>query len=91
MAAMVAADAGEAALEVAAVEKLGHDLRDDGAEGSVAGLISERVKLKELVKMAVHALPEGRLLRISGAIGLHTIVGQYKRQVCHLTAHRREE
>ena len=34
----VAADAGEAVFEVAAVHKLIHDLRDDRAQEAVAGL-----------------------------------------------------
>jgi hypothetical protein len=37
--AVVAAHAGEAALQVAAIEELVDDLRDDGAQEAVAGLI----------------------------------------------------
>jgi hypothetical protein len=84
--AMVAPDAGEAALQVAAVEEFVDHLGDDGAEEAVAGLVLLGIDFLELVVVAVGALPERRLFRISGAIGLHESIRQYKGDVCHLTA-----
>ena len=71
MLAMVAANPGEAALQVAAVQELVDDLGDDGAQDAVARLVSLRISRLELVVVAVGALPERRLFRISGAIDLH--------------------
>lgn len=71
VAAVVAADAGEAAVEVAAVEEFVDDLRDDGAQGAEAGLVFARVGCAEVGEVAVGALPEGRLARVSGAVELH--------------------
>ena len=45
--AVIAADAGEPALEVAAVEELVDDLRDDGAQEAVAGLVALLVDVQE--------------------------------------------
>jgi hypothetical protein len=55
MLAMVAADSREAAFEIATVQKLVNDLGNDRAQAAVAGLVSCRVKLLELVVMAVRA------------------------------------
>jgi len=71
MLAMVAANPGESALQVAAVEEFVDDFGDDGAQGAVARLVSLRANLLELVVVAVGALPERGLFRISGAIHLH--------------------
>ena len=84
--AMVAADAREAALQVAAVEEFVDHLGDDGAEEAVAGLVLLGIDVLELVIVAVGALPKRRFLRISGAIDLHESIGQHKGEVCHLTA-----
>jgi len=59
--ALVAAHAGEAAFEIAAVQELVDDLRDDGAQEPVAGLVSLLVRLQERVEMPRQALPERRL------------------------------
>ena len=56
MAAVVAADAGEAPVEIAAVEEFVDDLGHDGAQGAEAGLVVVRVDLDELGKVAVGAL-----------------------------------
>ena len=69
--AVVSADAGEAAVEVAAVEEFVDDLRDDGAQGTEAGLIVVRVGFDELGEVPVGALPEGRAARIAGAVEVH--------------------
>ena len=71
MAAVVAADAGEAAVEVAAVEEFADDLRDDRAQGTEAGLVVVRVGYDEGGEVTVGALPEGRAARVAGAVGLH--------------------
>ena len=71
LSAMVAAEAGEAAVEVAAVEEFMDDLRDGRAQGAEAGLVVLRVDFDEGGEVAMGALPEGRLARIAGAIGLH--------------------
>jgi len=68
---MVAADAGEAAIKVAAVEEFMDDLRDDGAQVAEAGLVVARVSFDERGEVAVGALPEGRAARVAGAVGLH--------------------
>ncbi len=86
MVAVVTADAGEAALEVAALEELVNDLGDDRAQETVTRLVLRGIGFDKFVKMAVGALPEGRLSRIAGAIGLHESTGQPKEEVCHLTA-----
>ena len=71
VAAVVAADPGEAAVEVAAVEEFVDDLGDDGAQGAEAGLVVVRVALDERGEVAVGALPQGRAARVTGAVGLH--------------------
>ncbi len=68
---LVAAYAGEAALEVAAVQEFVDHLGDDGAEEAIAGLVLLRIDLFELGIVAVGALPERGLFGISGAIELH--------------------
>ena len=57
--AVVAANAGKAALEVAALEEFVDDLGDDGAEGAEAGLVILGIGLLECVIMMVGTLPEG--------------------------------
>ena len=71
VATMVAADAGEAAVEVAAVEEFVDDLRDDRAQGAEARLVVVRVVFNERGEVAVGALPEERLSRVAGAVKLH--------------------
>ena len=71
VATMVAADADEAAIEVAAVQEFVDDLRDDGAQGTEAGLVVVRVGFDELGEVPVGALPEGRLSRVAGAVEVH--------------------
>lgn len=71
--AMVAANAGEAARQVAAIEILVDHFRNDGAQQAVTGLVLFGVDLFEVVVVAVCTLPEGRHFGISGAIGLHGI------------------
>jgi hypothetical protein len=71
VAAVVAADAGEATVEVAAVEEFVDDLRNNGAQGAEAGLVVVRVGFDEPGEVAVSALPEGGLARVAGAVELH--------------------
>ena len=61
MLAVVAAHAGEAVFEVAAVQELVDDFRDDRAQEAVAGLIALLVGLQERVEMPRQTLPERRL------------------------------
>jgi len=84
--AMVAANPCEPALEVAAVQELVDDFRDDGTQRAAARLIILGVSLLKRVIVAMGTLPEGRFLRISGAIDLHGSTGQHKDDLCHLTA-----
>ena len=71
MAAVAAADTGEAAVEVAAVEEFADDLRDDRAQGTEAGLVVVWIDFDEGGEVAVGALPEGRAARVAGAVKLH--------------------
>ena len=68
---MVAADPGEAAVEVAAVEEFVDNLEHDGAQGAEAGLVVVRIGFDELGEVAMGALPEERLSRVAGAVKLH--------------------
>src|ERR1035437_376475 len=86
MLAMVAANPGETALQVAVLQEFMHHLGDDAAQHTVARLISLRISRLELVIVAVCALPQRRLLRVSGAIDLHWSARQHRGGVCHLTA-----
>jgi len=47
------------------------DLRDDGAQGTEAGLVVVRLGGDERGEVAVGALPEGRLFRMAGVIEVH--------------------
>ena len=60
MGAFVAADTGETALQIAAVEKLIHNFRDDRAQEAVAGLVTLIVSAQEGVEMPRQALPKRR-------------------------------
>ena len=57
--AVVAANAGKAALEVAALEEFVDDFGNDGAEGAEAGLAGLGVDFLEVVVVVVGALPQG--------------------------------
>jgi hypothetical protein len=59
--AVIAAHAGEAVLEVAAVQELVDDLRDDGAQEAVAGLVALLVGSQKRIEMPGQAPPERRL------------------------------
>ena len=69
---MVAADAGEAVFQVAAVQELAHHLGDDRAQEAVAGLETLFVGGKKGVEVPGQALPEGRGAGFAGAVGLHS-------------------
>jgi hypothetical protein len=56
--ALIAADAGKATFQIATVEELVDDLRDDGAQEAVAGLVALLVRLQELVEMPRQTLPQ---------------------------------
>ena len=68
---MVAPNPGEPALQVPAVQELVDHLGDDGAQDAIARLVGLGISRLELVVVAVGALPQRRLLRISSAINLH--------------------
>ena len=79
MLAVVAADAGEAALERATVDELLEDVIDDGSEGAVLGFEGFRKDGHKGGVVAMNALPEGRFPRVAGPIGLH-VQNSYGRQ-----------
>ena len=80
----VAADAGEAVFEVAAVHKLIHDLRDDRAQEAVAGLKALFVDSEKRGEMPGQALPEGRGPGLALAVGLHLpVYMQPKSEILH--------
>ncbi len=70
-AAVVTADACEAAFEGAAVEEFVDDLRDGGTQRPLARLIVVRVTGEEGRKVAMGALPEGGFARIACPVDLH--------------------
>jgi hypothetical protein len=70
-AAVVTADAGEAAFEGAAVEEFVDDLWNGGTQWPVTGLVVVRVTGEEGGKVAVGALPEGRSARIACPVDVH--------------------
>ena len=76
MVALVAADTGKAAFEVAAVQELVNDFGDDGTQDSEVRRVVAGIAIEEVAEVAVNALPEGRFLRISGAIKLHVTLGR---------------
>jgi hypothetical protein len=86
MVAMVAANAGETAFEVAALQEFMHHFGDGASQHTAARLVGLGISRLELVVVAVGNLPQRRLLRISGAIGLHLSARQHKDDLCHLTA-----
>ena len=70
-AAVVTADAGEAAFEGAAVEEFVDDLWNGGTQWPVTGLVVVRVTGEEGGKVAVGALPEGRFAWIACPADVH--------------------
>ena len=78
MVALVTSDPSETAFEVAAVQEFTDHFRDDGAQRAKLRRVLFRVNLDKLVEVAVDALPQRRLFRISDAIELHPSIGQYK-------------
>ena len=68
MAAVIAADPGKAAFQVAAVEELVDDFRDDGSQEAVAGLVPLLVDLQKPVEIPLQALPQRRGLGLSGTL-----------------------
>ena len=71
MLAVIATHAGEAAFEVATVEELVDDFRDDRAQEAVAGLVAFLINVQKPVKTPLQALPEWRSLGLSGTVGLN--------------------
>src|SRR6516162_4129904 len=65
--AVVAANPGEAAGQVAALDEFVDDLGDDAPQEAVAGLVLVGIGLFTRVVVAVGVLPTGRLPRVSGA------------------------
>ena len=86
MLAMVAANSGETAFEVAALQEFMHHFGDGASQHTVARLVGLGISRLELVVVAVGALPQRRLFRVSGAIDLHLSTRQHRGDVCHLTA-----
>ncbi len=70
MLAVITADTREPLFEIATIEKLAHDLRDDRTQEAVAGLVALLVALQERVEMLGQALPEWRSLGLPGTIDL---------------------
>ena len=62
--AVVAPDAGKAALQYPAIQELLYDLRNDGPQATVARLVLFGVAFHKLLKMSPGALPKRRLARI---------------------------
>jgi len=58
MLAMVAANPGKAALEVAALQEFMHHLGDNASQHAVARLVRVRISRLELVVVAVGNLPQ---------------------------------
>src|ERR1035441_4714939 len=58
MLAMVAANPGETALQIATLQELVDHLRDDGPQETVARLVLLRISPLELLVVAVDALPD---------------------------------
>jgi hypothetical protein len=56
--AMVAADAGEAALEITAFQEFVDYLGDNGAQQPITGLVRLGINLLELIIVAAGALPQ---------------------------------
>lgn len=82
MPAVGAAHAGEAFLQIAAPQKRGHRLLDDGAPETVLGLIALIVDLLEGVKMLVEQTPQVGGLGIAWAVeksGLDTSGGHRRK------------
>ena len=70
MLAVVAPDPCEAVLEIAAIQKLVHHLRDDWAQKSVTRLIPPLVASEKGIEMTGQALLKRRGLGLSGTIDL---------------------
>ena len=68
--AVVAPDAGEATRQIAAVQELVNDLRDDWAQEPVTGLIVLLIAGEKRIEVPGQALPERRGLRLAGTIDL---------------------
>lgn len=69
--AMVAADAGEATFEDAALKELPEDLGDDGTERAEAELVGLRIAVHEGVVVTLDTLPHRGFARVSGSVGFH--------------------
>jgi len=72
--AVIAPNAGEAVLQVATLQELVHDRRDDRAQEPVAGLEMRLVAGAKGVEMPRQALPERRCPGFSRSAGLHLSV-----------------
>lgn len=68
--AVIATDAGEAALQISAIHELVHHLGDDGAQKAMTGLIALLIDRLKAVKMPGEALPEWRCPGLPGTINL---------------------
>jgi len=75
LAALGTADAGEAVLEIAALEELLHDRPDDGSPETVALLVTLLVDRLELRKEALDQTVKWRLVRAAGTIDAAGLLG----------------
>jgi hypothetical protein len=75
LAALGAADAGEAVLEIAALEELAHDCPDDRPPEAIPLLVTLLVDCLELRKEALDQSVKWRLLRVPGTIDAAGLLG----------------
>jgi hypothetical protein len=75
LAALGATDAGEAVLEIAALEELAHHRPDDGPPEAIPLLVTLRVDCLELRKEALDQSVKWRLLRVPGTIDAAGLLG----------------
>ncbi len=67
---VVAAYTSEPPFQIAAIQELVDDLRDDRAQDAVAGLVAFLVDIQERIEMLRQALPQWRCLGLPGTIDL---------------------
>jgi hypothetical protein len=74
------AHAGEAALQVAAVEVLAHDLRNDRAQVAEFRFEFQGIDGQEIVEISGDAPPERRGPRLPGTVGLYNRAPQCRKE-----------
>jgi hypothetical protein len=78
--AVITADTREPLFEIATIEKLVHDFRDDRTQEAVAGLVALLVALQERVEMPRQALPQRRFPGAAQTINLLHHAAQCSRE-----------